>query len=175
MKLLATFNPEVASGEEVITYPIREAARAIVVDKERNIALLHVSRDRYYKLPGGGIESKEDRTAALRRECLEEIGCKIEVVDEIGMIIENRKFCTLKQISYCYFAILNGDKGEPSFMEDEIEEGFEAVWVSYDEALVLLSKNEAINLEGRSYIVPRDTIFLKAAEKFIRESSYQLP
>lgn len=174
MKLLKTINPEGASIDEVATYRVREAARAVVMDGEGNIALLHVTRDQYYKLPGGGIEGSEDRIAALQRECLEEIGSEIDVVDEIGMIIEHRKFCSLKQISYCYLATLKGDKGEPHFMDDEIEEGFESVWLTYKDALTALSKNEATNLEGHAYIVPRDIIFLKAAEKFIKKSSTNL-
>jgi 8-oxo-dGTP pyrophosphatase MutT (NUDIX family) len=169
MRLLETINPEHVSQNEASIYPVREAARAVVTDNEGQIALLHVSRDQYYKLPGGGIETSEDSIVALRRECLEEIGCEIEVIDEIGMIVENRKFCSLKQISYCYFAKIKGHKGEPHFMEDEIEEGFEAVWVTYEKAVELLSENEAKGLEGRLYIVPRDRKFLISAQKFIKE------
>lgn len=163
MQLLKILNPENVSELEATHYPVRKAARAVVVDAEGNIALLHVTNENYYKLPGGGIEESEDRHLALRRECQEEIGCDVEVVGELGMIVEYRKFCTLKQISYCYLAKVKGEKGTPNFTAEEITEGFEQLWLPYDEALVRLSENNAINLEGRAYIVPRDFTFLQYA------------
>lgn len=169
MTLLATLNPENATPEEVHLYPLREAARAIVFDTEGNVAMLYASKENYYKLPGGGIEEGEDKLTALKRECLEEIGCDVEVLGELGIIEEYRKFYNLKQISYCYAAQLKGEKGIPEFTPEEIEEGFSNLWIPYEEALALLSKNEATNLEGREYIVPRDTLFLKSAKQFSQD------
>ncbi len=158
MQELLTLNPEHASEDEVKTYRMRNAARAIVTDETGNVALLHI-KDGYYKLPGGGIEEGEDKITALRRECEEEIGCDVDVTGEVGIVIEYRKFLTLKQISYCYTARVKGEKGTPNFTELELERGFEAVWVSYDDALRLLeeSAQTATNMEGKLYIVPRDT------------------
>lgn len=167
MKNLAILNPENGSEEEIKGYPVREAARAVVVDEKGNVALLFVKQKNYYKLPGGGIEDSEDQKAALARECLEEIGCEVEVVGEIGTIVEYRKIYQIKQISYCYFAKLKGEKGNPDFTDDEIENGFEVVWLPYEQAVETLSHNNATNIEGKSYIVPRDTIFLKTANKFL--------
>ncbi|MBP9819286.1 NUDIX domain-containing protein [Candidatus Woesebacteria bacterium] len=161
MKLLKLINPEDVSDEAVKSYSTREAVRAVVFDKENNIALLYVSRDNYYKLPGGGLEQGEDYLTALRRECVEEIGCDIHVIDEIGEVTEYRQFCNLKQTSYCYLANLEGEKGVPNLMPDEIEDGFQLVWVPLKEALIRLSKNFGATLESRSYIVPRDITFLE--------------
>src|SRR5688572_4730076 len=113
MKELLLINPESVTEEEVKEYPVREAARAIVTDEDGLIALLHVSNKNYYKLPGGGMEKGEDRIQALKRECLEEIGCHIEVTGEIGSIVEYRKIFHIKQISHCYLARLKGSKGTP--------------------------------------------------------------
>lgn len=167
MKELALINPENVSEDEANTYPIREAARAVVIDKDGMIALLHVSKEKYYKLPGGGIEQSEDKKMALERECLEEIGSNVEIVGEIGIVVEYRKIFQLKQISYCYLAKLKGEKGTPNFTEEELKGGFEQVWLPYDKALELLSNNKATNVEGRDYIVPRDTILLTASRKNI--------
>ena len=167
MRLLEVINPENVSEEEVSEYPVREAARAVVMDDEKRVALLHVAKFNYYKLPGGGVEASEDYQAALHRECHEEIGCEIEILGEIGSIVEYRKIFELKQVSYCYFAGLKGKKGESAFTTDEKDEGFEKLWVPYDEALKLLSQNDAANLEGRLYIVPRDEAFLKAASEYM--------
>lgn len=168
MKQLALINPENVSENEANTYLIREAARAIVLDENNMIALLHVAKKKYYKLPGGGIEQSEDKKIALERECLEEIGSNIALIDEIGIIIEYRKIFQLKQTSYCYLANIKGEKGTPNFTKEEIDNGFEQVWLPYDKALELISNNITTNVEGRDYIVPRDVTFLKAAKDHIQ-------
>jgi 8-oxo-dGTP pyrophosphatase MutT (NUDIX family) len=165
MENLKLINPENVSEEEVKNYKVREAVRAIVFDEDGKIALLHVTKENYYKLPGGGIEDNEDKMKALERECLEEIGCNIEVINEIGFIIEYRRIFNLKQTSYCYLAKIKGLKGIPDFTDDEKKDGFEQVWLSYSEALQALIKSKAISIEGNAYIVPRDITFLKKAEK----------
>lgn len=168
MKLIKLINPENVSKEEIKNYRVREAGRAVVIDKDGMIALLHVTKESYYKLPGGGIEEMENKMVALVRECKEEIGCDVEVVGEIGIIVEYRKIFNLKQTSYCYLAKVKGEKGKPDFTDDEKENGFEQVWLPYDEALKVLSESKAINIEGSAYIVPRDTVFLQEAKHLIK-------
>jgi len=72
MKQLKLINPENVSEEEIKKYLVREVGRAVVVDEDKKIALLYVSKENYYKLPGGGIEEGEDKISALKRECLED-------------------------------------------------------------------------------------------------------
>ncbi len=165
MEQLKLINPENASEEEAESYLVREAARAVVFDGERNVALLHVSKNGYYKLPGGGVDEGESFEKALQRECLEEIGCEVEILAEIGSIVEYRKIFNIKQISYCYLAKIKGEKGIPALEEGEIEDGFKEVWLPYDKALEAITKNITHVFEGKAYIVPRDIIFLKEAEK----------
>lgn len=167
MKKLAVINPENVSEEEVKSYRTREAVRAIVLDEEDNVALLYVANEDYYKLPGGGIEEGEDKDLALERECLEEIGCKVEVFKEVGEIVEYRKIFELKQISFCYLAKLVGEKGQTSFTKEEEEKGFKQVWLPIDKALEKVKQNNSTSVEGRDYIVPRDTIFLQEASKIL--------
>jgi len=165
MKELALINPENASEEEVKTYHVREAARAIVVDENSMIALLHVSKKNYYKLPGGGLDDKEDILTALGRECQEEIGCDVEVINEIGSIVEYIKISQLKQISYCYLTKVQGEKGTPHFEESELEDGFKQVWLSYQDAIAALTGSKATDFSGSAYIVPRDIFLLEEAKK----------
>ncbi len=171
MKQLLLLNPEEASEEEVKNYPVREAARAIVVDEDGLIALLKVAKNGYYKLPGGGLEGSEDRIVTLQRECREEIGCNIEVISEIGSIVEYRKVFNLKQISYCYLAKVKGKKGTPSFTKEEMENGFQQAWLSYEDAKRVMSESTATNLEGSAYIVPRDIAFLEEAHDLLTNST----
>lgn len=164
MKIIKILNPENVSEKEVSKFQVREAVRAIVYDKDRNVAILNVTKQNYHKLPGGGVEKGEDVYSALKRECLEELGCDIEIVGEIGQIIEYRKMFQLKQISPCHVAKIVGVKGNPSFTPEEIEDGFKVQWLPLEEATLLLASDQPLNDEGRLYIVPRDRAFLEAAK-----------
>ena len=135
MKLIKTLNPESASDEEVVKFEVREAVRAIVYDKNGNIAILNVSKQHYHKLPGGGVEKGEDLHIALKRECQEELGCDIEIIGEVGEIIEYRKMFKMKQISPCYSAKVVGEKGSPAFTDEENEDGFEIQWLPLEKAI----------------------------------------
>lgn len=171
MIIFPIINPEDVTSDEVNTYTVREASRAVVVDESGLVALLHVTKENYYKLPGGGIEEGEDEITALHRECREEIGCEIEVIGEVGSTIEYRKIFKLKQISYCYFAKVKGEKGEPDLDDGEIDAGFAQVWLPYDEALSALAQSTATTIEGNIYILPRDTLLLKEAQKYLVETA----
>ena len=164
MKLLATLNPEYASEAEADGYMRREAARAVVFDAEGNIELLGVAKLGYHKLPGGGVEAGEGAVDALMRECREEIGCTVEIIDALGEIIEYRKMFNLKQTSFCFLAKVVGAKGEPGFMPDEIAAGFEIQWVPFSVAKQLLNLDRPEAKEAVYYMIPREKIILEAAK-----------
>lgn len=61
---------------------LRIAARALIL--ENNKILFSKCKDNngvFYTLPGGGIEANELATKAVIRECLEETGYSVEVLD----------------------------------------------------------------------------------------------
>lgn len=162
MQLLKTINPEKVDENNIPSWKYRKAARAVVLDNENRIGLLHVSSKNYYKLPGGGIEEGEDIKIALDRECEEELGVQIEVLKEIGSIIEYRAQFKLHQTSYCFLARTNSEKKTPSFTDEEKSSGFEIVWVEPDEALKLLNLKQTSNYEGK-FVEERDFCFLNRA------------
>lgn len=167
MKTLRIINPDNTANEVANKYIPRLAARGIVFDKKNNVAVLPVSNHNYYKLPGGGIEKGENKLVAFRRECLEEIGFDIEVTAELGIIIEYRTEFSVIQTSYCYIGKVIGSKKEVAFTEHEISQGLkEAKWVSFKEALKLVSNSQPNNYEG-SFIKERDTLILETAQKFL--------
>jgi ADP-ribose pyrophosphatase YjhB (NUDIX family) len=168
MTRLALINPENVSEDEVQTYRVRTAARAVVMDETGAVALLFVSKEKYYKLPGGGIEEGEERLEALRRECREELGCETAVMGEIGSVEERRRHKTLRQISYCYAARVVGEKGTPAFTESESADGFAVVWLPYEEAVQTLRASETVEFSKGAYIVERDLAQLRAAEPFLK-------
>ena len=145
-------------------YEERRAARALVFDRERRVALLHATNKGYHKLPGGGIENGEDIIEALKRECLEEIGCSIGNVKELGIIEEYRNGFKLHQLSYCYTADLVGEQGQNKLEEDEAADGFEPEWMKLEDAIKTLESEAGIeHYEGR-FIRLRDLIFLQTAK-----------
>jgi len=148
-------------------YIEREAARAIVFDKNNNIALLHATKNNYHKLPGGGVEEGEDIKEALSREMMEEIGCQITDIKELGIIEEYRNEDSLHQISHCFVAKLDGKKGKPKFTQSEIEEGFRPVWVSLNDAIKTLDSEEIKEFRRGKFMVTRDFLFLNEVKKII--------
>ncbi|WP_066495531.1 NUDIX domain-containing protein [Abyssisolibacter fermentans] len=64
---------------------IRNAARALIIKNNKLLTIKYRKGegDIYYTLPGGGQNSNEELSSALKRECFEELGVKIEVKDII--------------------------------------------------------------------------------------------
>lgn len=165
MKLLKTitdkdFNSDIPAPE---VYRERKAARVIVFDQDNNVALLHASKDNYYKIPGGGAEGEEDILETLNREIKEEIGCAVKNIKELGEIEEYRNIDSLHQVSYGYIAEVDGEKGEPQFTQGEIEEGFKPVWLTLDKAIETIGNKNISEFIRAKFMVLRDATFLKEA------------
>jgi len=151
--------------ENTSVYQERKAARAIIFDKKNNVALLHATKKHYHKLPGGGVEEGEDFIKALKREAMEEIGCEITNIKELGIIEEFRNKIPEHQLSYCFIANLVGEKGTPHLEEDEIADGFESVWLNLDVAIKTLEGETDIENYLGKFIRVRDLHFLREARK----------
>lgn len=147
-------------------FKVREASRAILFDENDKIALLYVGKFNYHKLPGGGIDEGEDKSQALVRECLEEVGAEIEIKGEVGKIVEYRTKYNLKQISYCYYGKIIS-KGKSNFTQKEIDEKFSIKWISLNEAISKIENDKPSNYEGE-FIQKRDLEFLKKNKNNIK-------
>lgn len=164
--LLELSDPDIDGSipeRDVTSFRHRQAARGVVFDVGRRVALLHVGRADYYKLPGGGLEPNEDHEQALHREVSEELGCDIEIVGQVGTVIEHRYRFSLTQHSYCYLAQKTGEDREPSLTESELADGFEIVWA--DDlvcAARLVDGCTPSDYEGQ-FIRRRDLLLLQAA------------
>lgn len=149
------------------TYKIRKASRAIVVNNSGQIPLLYVSKHNYHKLPGGGIEAGEDINIALNREMMEEVGVDIDVLGEVGTIIEYRNKYKQLQISYCFYGKVKGNIKETSFTDEEINDGFQLKWIALEEAVSILENDIPDNYVGK-FIQNRDLLFLKKAYDILK-------
>lgn len=170
MKLLATHDAttfgEVAQHHPD-TYWHRQAVRAVILDADNRVYLMYIGRKGTYKLPGGGIDEGEDNLTALAREVMEEVGVEIEVIAELGQIVEYRDFAQMKQTSYCYLARQVGDKGVNSLEADEIADGMaEMLADDIDQAIALVKDNPPAQQAGR-YMQLRELKILDQAKQVI--------
>jgi 8-oxo-dGTP pyrophosphatase MutT (NUDIX family) len=156
------YKPEVGKENKY-----RKAVRAVVMDDNNKVALINVSKLNYYKLPGGGIEGEESMEQALKRECLEEVGCDVNIGAEIGSVLEHRDKINTDQESFCFLTKAVGKKGQPALVGYEITDGFEPVWADIDEAILLVENSKPTSYDG-PFIKIRDFVFLKKAKEILK-------
>lgn len=166
MKLLATIksadiNPN-TKALDYATFTPRSAARVVLLD-EKKVALIHVSAHDYYMLPGGGIDD-DDIETGLRREVQEEIGCEIEIIDEVGSTdLYFDRWKTL-QADYCYIASAVSSGLDLARTEFEKSEGHKIVWADdIDQAIKLVKKADPKEDDGK-IVRARDLLFLETAK-----------
>jgi ADP-ribose pyrophosphatase YjhB (NUDIX family) len=163
VKLLKNIEDNSFSKDKKIK--VRFAVRAVLFDENGLIPILFASKPNYHKLPGGGIETGEDKMIALDREIKEETGCTAEIQGEIGSVTEYRSKWNLYQTSYCYVGKVI-KKGTTSFTKSERKKGFEPVWLNLETAIETLKKDKSTDYEGK-FIQERDLAFLEEAKKII--------
>ncbi|MCB2290890.1 NUDIX hydrolase [Clostridium sp. CS001] len=84
MKELNTFGREIQGS-------LRERNRAtgIVLNDKKEIILMNLTNMNFHMLPGGGVDLNENMEEALHRELKEETGANVEIISELGLVIEN--------------------------------------------------------------------------------------
>lgn len=125
--------------QEMNNYRLRVAARGIVIRNDGKIAIQNKSNKNEYKLVGGGMEENEDPTIAFKREVLEEAGCEIEIIKQLGITEEYKSLQNLKQISNIFVAKVINDIHKLNLTEKEKSEGAKLLWVEPKEALQLVT------------------------------------
>ena len=118
---------------------IRNASRGIVMRDDGKIAIQYKINKNEYKLVGGGMEENEDPNIAFKREVLEEAGCEIEIINQLGIIEEYRSLKNLKQISNIFIAKVTKELNKLALTEKEKIEGAKLLWLEPREALQLIT------------------------------------
>lgn len=167
-KILLTLNEENVSTEELSKYSIRRAVRVVLLNSERKIAVLYSAQGGYYTLPGGSVEESETFEDGALRETKEETGCDIRIIKMLGEIQEVRAEKNVLVKSVGYIAEINGEIGEVSLQEDEVQEDLQLKWVSFEEASILISLPIQEKLYHR-YVQKRDAEFIIEGQRLLTE------
>ena len=146
----------------------RYAVRTILLNDNGEIAVLNKSKKNEYKLIGGGIEGHESLEQALRREVIEEAGCEIDILAELGYVEEYQTVNNFVQTSYVYVAKVRKDTKKLHLTKQEKDEGAQLCWYKPNIALQHIkdSYNKLIpskysNLYSSRMVVKRDSLILK--------------
>lgn len=129
------------SIQEPKFYFSRPTVKGIIIDDQGDIALLHARG--HYLFPGGGVEKGETLGGAFIRECKEEIGCDVFVIDYLGRYDEYRAVPAKRYEIIFFIARVMGEKGIPT-TKDTGEQTVELVWEKKERVLELLTSQLAI-------------------------------
>lgn len=119
----------------------RETARGFIVDEEGKLILNLVKRDdvfgnyTYCETPGGGLEDGETPDEALKRECLEELGLEIEILEYLGISSNDYNLLERTEVNHFFLAKAVRKVKEPI----RVSKGDD-----YIDKTVRLSKEEAL-------------------------------
>lgn len=173
MEHLATvYEKDVYPSREVsveTVYQDRITGKAIVCDVEGKIALVGNAQNSILQLPGGGVDPDEDLREGVIRECREEIGCKVVIQAEVGMIDDYRSRDGKHCLNYCYVTSVVGEKGMPEYTAEEAAIGMYTKWVSAAEALEFFESQRnqlergEITFYNTGFNILRDYLFLQQA------------
>lgn len=153
-------------GNELVNPITRYASRGIVFNDNGEIAIFHKIHKNEYKLPGGGINENENKKEAFCREILEETGCKISDIKELGITIEEKGKTNFRQISYIFSAKVIEDTKKLKLTQKEKEEGGELLWLDIDKAYNLVC-NCINQIIGSKYDSKYQTLFMVKRDALI--------
>lgn len=120
----------------------RFSGHAVITDSEnRVLQLKQTYTDKRWGLPGGGIEPGETIYEALERECLEELGIKVEIVSLTG-VYYHRSY----NAQVCIFKCKINDKDVITLSEEHSE----YKWFEVEELSKVqqIRVNDAIKFDG---------------------------
>ncbi len=146
----------------------KHATRTVLLDQDEKVAIIHVGKHNYYKIPGGGIEKTDPNIQeSAKREVLEESGCNCEILSELGKIETTIPGWQMHDISEGFLARVKGEKQSPHYDDWESQRDFSIEWhPSLQEAIKLIESNQVSDPDAAK-LQARDLEFLKLAQKTI--------
>ena len=158
--------PEYDTPEE---YQDRHTVKIIIKNQEGEIALVTNPIHKLFLLAGGGAESDDLKSEAIR-EALEETSYHIEILETFAEMEEFRNREAKHYLTTCFIAKAVERNNEDLRTEEEKKNGLKVKWFSLDEGKKLMheqaervKKNE-IKFYNTAFNVMRDFEFIKRLE-----------
>lgn len=130
----------------------REIARAIVLDTAGFYYFVRAVRDDDFgkatliETAGGGVESGEDLTSAIRRELKEELGAEVDILCKIGVVSDYYNLIHRHNVNH-YFLCQIVSFGDKNLTQDERETfHLSTLKLSYSEAVKEYERCSATSL-----------------------------
>ena len=101
-----------------------------IIPRNNLIAIIRTKNG--YHLPGGGAKSYESKEDTLHREVMEEIGCRVKIIEELGTAIDyihSQNEGYFKKICTYYYCELLSENENPSEIDHILE------WINFKDAL----------------------------------------
>lgn len=147
---------------------IRYGARGIVINYDGKIAIFNKIKKNEYKLPGGGLIGDETPREAFVREILEETGCNISKIEELGLAVEEKGQTNFRQVSHVFQANVANDTQELHLTDKELDEGGRVIWLplkdAYERVLNSFDSANGSKYDDRYrtlFMIKRDALILK--------------
>ena len=147
---------------------LRTASRGIIIRDDGKIAVFNKSNKNEYKLPGGGTENSETPEETFKREILEETGCIVEIIEQLGTTEEYKGKSNFKQISNVFLGKVIEDTKILNVTQKEKDEGAKLLWETPERALELITdcfsklvKSDYESVYSTKFVVLRDRKILE--------------
>ncbi|MCM1536672.1 MAG: NUDIX hydrolase [Clostridium sp.] len=151
----------------------RQIARGIVFDDSGCFYFVRAVRDDHFgkatliETAGGGVESGEELTAAIKRELKEELGAEVDILCKIGVVSDYYNLIHRHNINNYYLCKISSF-GEKNLTQEEVESyHLSTLKLSYEEAVREYEKCSATKL-GR-LVANRELPILRRAKEIMDE------
>lgn len=120
---------------------IRYTARALAENEEGKFGFLHIVGEDYFGVRdhletcGGGMEENETLNTTMKREIMEELGCKVKEMEYIGTIVDTYNLIGRITYSSFFHCKIDSHFEETNRTEEEKILIREIVWLDPLEAL----------------------------------------
>lgn len=158
MKTLKVSNYDNTPLQVFQEFEIRKSVRGVILDNDKNIALIYSQKLDYHTLPGGGIEPGETPQQAIIRECREETGCTVNIIQTLGIVREIR--AKHKKVGEIVGYVLEAVSHDAQILQpDEQEELLTVTWTPLKKAREIFN-HEIIKYPEHKHIGQRALVFI---------------
>src|SRR5574344_35167 len=122
---------------------IREIARGLVSDGHGCYAVHHIVRQDlfgsfdYFETPGGGVDQGETPEVAVVRECREELGYSVKVLDDLGFVDDFYNLIGRENHNHFFICLREGDYLGRHFVSAGDQMIKETLWLPVEQIIRL--------------------------------------